>query len=69
MMIFRILCGEWIEPLWDCMRAEKIEVREILIINIAKIKNKAHAFSITWLLMAVVFFITNIRFLQDIFDL
>ena len=22
MMIFRILCGEWIEPLWDCMRAE-----------------------------------------------
>merc|ERR1719195_2467187 len=19
MMIFRILCGEWIEPLWDCM--------------------------------------------------
>ncbi|XP_066905494.1 sodium channel protein 60E [Halyomorpha halys] len=25
MMIFRILCGEWIEPLWDCMRAEKHE--------------------------------------------
>ncbi|XP_052755865.1 sodium channel protein 60E isoform X2 [Galleria mellonella] len=23
MMIFRILCGEWIEPLWDCMRAEQ----------------------------------------------
>lgn len=23
MMIFRILCGEWIEPLWDCMRAEE----------------------------------------------
>ncbi|XP_045110283.1 sodium channel protein 60E-like isoform X5 [Portunus trituberculatus] len=23
MMIFRILCGEWVEPLWDCMRAEK----------------------------------------------
>ncbi|RXG56982.1 Voltage-dependent P/Q-type calcium channel subunit alpha-1A [Armadillidium vulgare] len=21
MMIFRILCGEWVEPLWDCMRA------------------------------------------------
>ena len=21
MMVFRILCGEWIEPLWDCMRA------------------------------------------------
>ncbi|KAK3600469.1 hypothetical protein CHS0354_013028 [Potamilus streckersoni] len=21
MMIFRTLCGEWIEPLWDCMRA------------------------------------------------
>ena len=20
-LIFRILCGEWIEPLWDCMRA------------------------------------------------
>lgn len=26
MMIFRILCGEWIEPLWDCMRAERKEV-------------------------------------------
>lgn len=26
MMIFRILCGEWIEPLWDCMRAEDEEV-------------------------------------------
>ncbi|EFN62327.1 Sodium channel protein 60E [Camponotus floridanus] len=25
MMIFRILCGEWIEPLWDCMRAEREE--------------------------------------------
>lgn len=25
MMIFRILCGEWIEPLWDCMRAESEE--------------------------------------------
>ncbi|XP_033606691.1 sodium channel protein 60E isoform X3 [Cryptotermes secundus] len=23
MMVFRILCGEWIEPLWDCMRAER----------------------------------------------
>ena len=21
MMIFRVLCGEWIEPLYDCMRA------------------------------------------------
>ncbi|XP_076465332.1 sodium channel protein 1 brain-like [Babylonia areolata] len=21
MMIFRVLCGEWIEPLWQCMRA------------------------------------------------
>jgi len=20
LMVFRILCGEWIEPLWDCMR-------------------------------------------------
>ncbi|XP_041373843.1 sodium channel protein 1 brain-like [Gigantopelta aegis] len=20
-MVFRVLCGEWIEPLWDCMRA------------------------------------------------
>ncbi|XP_072161369.1 sodium channel protein 60E isoform X3 [Bemisia tabaci] len=25
MMIFRILCGEWIEPLWDCMRAEEYD--------------------------------------------
>ncbi|XP_060073623.1 sodium channel protein 1 brain-like [Ylistrum balloti] len=21
LMVFRVLCGEWIEPLWDCMRA------------------------------------------------
>ena len=21
MLVFRIICGEWIEPLWDCMRA------------------------------------------------
>jgi hypothetical protein len=28
MMIFRILCGEWIEPLWDCMRAEAKVVSE-----------------------------------------
>ncbi|KAJ7374231.1 hypothetical protein OS493_007307 [Desmophyllum pertusum] len=21
MMVFRVLCGEWIEPLWECMRA------------------------------------------------
>lgn len=26
MMIFRILCGEWAEPLWDCMRAERSSV-------------------------------------------
>ena len=26
MMIFRILCGEWAEPLWDCMRAERNSV-------------------------------------------
>lgn len=25
-MIFRILCGEWIEPLWDCMRANEKDV-------------------------------------------
>ena len=30
MMIFRILCGEWIEPLWDCMRAEAKVVRRFL---------------------------------------
>lgn len=20
LMVFRVLCGEWVEPLWDCMR-------------------------------------------------
>lgn len=30
MMIFRILCGEWIEPLWDCMRAEEVVRHNIL---------------------------------------
>lgn len=33
MMIFRILCGEWIEPLWDCMRAEEKVSEYILIIR------------------------------------
>ena len=33
MMIFRILCGEWIEPLWDCMRAEAKVVSEIIWIH------------------------------------
>lgn len=23
MMVFRVLCGEWIEPLWDCLKAQK----------------------------------------------
>ena len=34
MMIFRILCGEWIEPLWDCMRAEAKVVRAALQMSI-----------------------------------
>ena len=34
MMIFRILCGEWIEPLWDCMRAEARLVRNWLCLQI-----------------------------------
>ena len=24
MMMFRVLCGEWIEPLWDCMRINDV---------------------------------------------
>ena len=24
MMVFRVLCGEWIEPLWDCVRATSL---------------------------------------------
>ncbi|ODN03643.1 Sodium channel protein 60E [Orchesella cincta] len=23
MMVFRVLCGEWIEPLWDCLHAQQ----------------------------------------------
>lgn len=34
MMIFRILCGEWIEPLWDCMKAEEKEVNTYINIFI-----------------------------------
>ena len=30
MMIFRILCGEWAEPLWDCMRAERNSVSRFI---------------------------------------
>ncbi|ODM93578.1 Sodium channel protein type 11 subunit alpha [Orchesella cincta] len=24
MMVFRVLCGEWIEPLWDCLKAQEM---------------------------------------------
>ncbi|KAK7496846.1 hypothetical protein BaRGS_00011826, partial [Batillaria attramentaria] len=24
MMVFRVLCGEWIEPLWDCLRIQNL---------------------------------------------
>ena len=27
---FRVLCGEWIEPLWDCMRATESPAAAIL---------------------------------------
>ena len=30
MMIFRVLCGEWIEPLWDCMKAQSNSVGKCL---------------------------------------
>ena len=36
MMIFRILCGEWAEPLWDCMRAASSQVR-LISLNIISI--------------------------------
>jgi len=36
MMIFRILCGEWAEPLWDCMRAASSQVR-LMLLNIISI--------------------------------
>ncbi|XP_015914101.1 sodium channel protein 1 brain [Parasteatoda tepidariorum] len=34
LMIFRILCGEWVQPLWDCMRAsgEKYQVCIVLFL-------------------------------------
>ena len=35
MMIFRILCGEWIEPLWDCMRVQKKVVRLLCVLNVS----------------------------------
>lgn len=25
MMVFRVLCGEWIEPLWDCLKAHEFD--------------------------------------------
>lgn len=40
MMIFRILCGEWAEPLWDCMRAERKYVKiPISIFNSTRLIN------------------------------
>ncbi|XP_035702487.1 sodium channel protein 60E isoform X2 [Folsomia candida] len=28
MMVFRVLCGEWIEPLWDCLQAHKFRAKD-----------------------------------------
>ena len=49
MMIFRILCGEWAEPLWDCMRAERNSVSRfissflLLLLSSTALENQRYA--------------------------
>lgn len=44
MMIFRILCGEWAEPLWDCMRAERKYVKIQFPFSLHAIDQSGHHF-------------------------
>lgn len=41
LMMFRILCGEWVQPLWDCMRAagEKYQVCIVLFLVVLTVGN------------------------------
>jgi hypothetical protein len=44
MMIFRILCGEWAEPLWECMRAERKYVKIQFPFSLHAIDQSGHHF-------------------------
>lgn len=39
MMVFRVLCGEWIEPLWDCMRASSPEKATLFFLAVLVVGN------------------------------
>ncbi|XP_074632379.1 sodium channel protein 1 brain-like isoform X4 [Acropora palmata] len=39
MMVFRVLCGEWIEPLWDCMRASSPEKATVFFLAVLVVGN------------------------------
>lgn len=38
MMVFRVLCGEWIEPLWDCLLAHKTAARGQEVVKLGNAK-------------------------------
>lgn len=35
LMVFRILCGEWVQPLWDCMRASEDKYQVCIVLFLA----------------------------------
>ena len=39
MMVFRVLCGEWIEPLWDCMRATSAAKATMFFLTVLVVGN------------------------------
>jgi len=39
MMVFRVLCGEWIEPLWDCMRATSAAKATLFFLTVLIVGN------------------------------
>lgn len=39
MMVFRVLCGEWIEPLWDCMRATSAAKATLFFLSVLVVGN------------------------------
>ena len=69
MMIFRILCGEWIEPLWDCMRAERHEVCiYCYYLKIKKKNNNQHLYIyILYIMTVLIFFILQFKQLHNYF--
>ena len=48
LMVFRILCGEWVEPLWDCMRVTSEGVCTALFLMTLILGNFMVSYLLLW---------------------